>query len=192
MSFQSWVETLMTSALGSASNTGFTTAKSVLDSGQVVNLPANWWYSGRAVRITATGGLVLRANTADTFTLSIQSGTYVYLSSGAIPFTKDALGPLPFWLDVLLTCRTAGVATAGTPTATFMGLMRLNSAVINLAANTAISTSTHNTMLLPLTNPAATNVTATNIAQTIDLYCAESYGTTNGIRVDQFVVEALN
>ena len=57
MSLQTWQETLVSAPASGSSFGTFTTAKTVLPTGCLVTLPANWWYIGRVIRVTVQGGI---------------------------------------------------------------------------------------------------------------------------------------
>jgi hypothetical protein len=84
MSLQTWQETLVSAQTqGTLFNT-YTTAKTVLPVGSLVTLPANWWYIGRSIRVTAIGGISNIVTTPGTITLQVNMGAISAFSTGAI------------------------------------------------------------------------------------------------------------
>lgn len=182
---------------GPALNT-YTTAKSVFGTttdaaGQVRYIAApNFWYIGKALKITALGDLSNIVTTPGTITFQFQVGptqNIVAWTSGAINFSTTAHTSLPFWLEVMLTCQATGPGTL----TKLMGLGWITSQCV---ANTAVADSVANTLptlLLPNTTPAQGTGFDGTIAQQLDLFAGFSISNAgNGIRMRQFALEALN
>jgi hypothetical protein len=104
-------------AAGTLFNT-YTTAKSVINATNLVQLPPNYLYVGKKLRVTVRGAVSNIVTTPGTITFQIMMGSIVAWSSGAIQLNATAHTLLPFTLVVDLRCDTIGAGTA----AKFMGL----------------------------------------------------------------------
>ena len=73
----------------------YTTAKTVLNADSLVTLPANWWYIGRMVRMSVSGGISNRVTGPDTTTFEFHMGSIAAFSSGAMNLTTTAHTTIP-------------------------------------------------------------------------------------------------
>jgi hypothetical protein len=184
---------------GPALNT-FTTAKSVFGTttdaaGQVRYIAApNFWFIGKTLKITAVGDLSNIVTTPGTITFQFQVGPTQNIAawtSGAINFTTTAHVSLPFWLDIMLTCQAVGPGTL----TKLMGQGRItgNGLAITAAQADPATLIENPTLMVPNTTPAQGTGFDGTIAQQLDLFAGFSISQpTNGIRVRQFVLEAMN
>lgn len=188
MSKQSWHETLKTSSVSSTNLTASTTATSLLvGTDAKFTLPANFFEVGKVVKITATGQLGNIVTTPGTLTLDVRLGAVIAFNGGAMQLSSTAHTTLPFWLDILLTCRTVGTGTS----ATLMGQGRMTGQALSLTA-VADSTTTAATLLLPNTAPAVGTGFDSTVASTVDLFATFSLSNANAILLTEFALEALN
>src|SRR6266496_6193578 len=106
MSYQSWQETIaIQRAAGTLFNT-YTTAKSVINPDALVSLPPNFFYPGRMLRVFVSGGISNVATTPGLMNFQIIiCAAAVAFDTGNIQLNATAHTTLPFWLDILLTCR---------------------------------------------------------------------------------------
>lgn len=94
-------------------------------------LPAGYWQIGRIWRVRATGRISCVVTTPGTARWDIRLGGIVAFDTLAMPLNIVAKTNVPWTLDVMLTCRSVGSATA----ATLMGQgIWLSEASINTAA----------------------------------------------------------
>lgn len=166
----------------------YTTAKTVINPTELVQLPPNWWYVGKMLRMTVIGGISNRVTGPDTTTFQLNMGSIAAFSSGAINLTTTAHTNIPFWAQCTVTCRTIGVTTA----ATLMGQWILEGQMFGMvsAADNAAGTGW---AMGPNTAPAVGTGFDSTIANTLDFFVAQSFsGAGNGIQVQQYVVEELN
>jgi hypothetical protein len=189
MSLQSWNEVIVTQqASGTLLNT-FTTAKSVINPQALYALPAGFWYPGRAMRITVTGGLSNIVTTPGTVTMQVMMGTIVVFTTGALQLNATAHTTLPFWLDVLLTCQVVGSGTA----AKLLGMGRLQGIMPTLTAGQTDAVNTGGIYSAPATAPAQGTGFDSTVANTLDFWAGFSISNAgNGIQVHNYIVEALN
>jgi hypothetical protein len=94
-------------------------------------IPAGYWQIGRIWRITAAGRVSFAATTPGTFLLDLRMSAVTVFSTLAIPGNILIQTNIPWWMEVLLTCRSVGTSTS----ATLMGQGLITStAFLNTAA----------------------------------------------------------
>ena len=81
-------------------------------------LPAGYWQIGRQWRITASGRISCIVSTPGTARFDLRMAAVTAWDSLAIPLNIVAKVNVPWWLEVLLTCRSVGSSTS----ATLMGI----------------------------------------------------------------------
>src|SRR5204863_6590041 len=121
-SLQTFQETLVAQSIAGTLFNTYTTAKSVIPPICLFQLPPNYLYVGKVLRIRVAGGISNIVTTPGTITFQVEIGgplppAIACWSSGAIQLNATAHTTLPFTLDLLLTCRAIGSGTA----ANFMG-----------------------------------------------------------------------
>lgn len=188
MSLQTWQETLVSAnAAGTLFNT-YTTAKTVLPTGCLVSLPANWWYIGRTLRMTVYGAISNIVTTPGTLTLQLNLGSVAAFSSGALQLSSTAHTLAPFKAECMVTCRAVGASTS----ANLMGQWVINSQAVNATA-VADGTQTHSALMGPNTAPAVGAGFDSTAVLTLDFFAGFSISNAgNGIQVQQYLVESLN
>lgn len=188
MSLQSWQEALITAQVdgGALTNTS-ATPTSLLPPAAKFTLPANYFYIGKMLRITACFRVSNVVTTPGTLTLDIRFGSTVVFNGGAMQMSTTAHTNLPLWWDVLLTCRAIGNST----NSNLMGQSKAHSQVLNISG--ADSTQTHSTLLAPNAAPAVGTGFDSTATQAVDLFGTFSVSTaTTSITLHQFLLEALN
>lgn len=187
MSYQSWVETLVTQQSNASNFTTYTTAKTVINAQALVVLGAGFWYIGRSLMVTVSGGISNRITGPDTTTMQVMMGTIVAFTTGAMNLTTTAHTTIPFWADFLLTCRAVGPTTS----CNLMGQARVTGQMF-CSSSGADSAVTHGTIMAPNTAPAVGTGFDSTIANILDFFVAQSNSGTNGIQVQQYIVQSLN
>lgn len=189
MSMQTWVETLVTQhAAGTAMNT-YTTAKSVINPQALYTLPPGFWYPGKKVRITAMGALSNIVTTPGTCAFQVMMGSIVAFTTGNIQLNATAHTLLPWWLDVMLTCRAEGSGTS----ANLMGMGRLQGIQPTLTAAQVDAANTGGIFSAPATAPAVGTGFDSTIANILDFWVGFSISNGgNGVTVHDYSVEAMN
>lgn len=188
MSAYSWGEVLAVARAAGANLTASTTPTSLLPTDAVFSLPANFFIPGKMVKIIASGQLGNIVTTPGTFTLDVfLGGSVVAFNGGAMQLSSTAHTTLPFWLEIILTCRASGSGTS----ANLMGQGRMTAQSLSLTA-VADSTTTPATLLLPNTTPAVGTGFSSVAAQSVDLRGTFSLNNANAIQVQQYALIALN
>lgn len=188
MSAYSWGEVLVSANASGANLTGSTSATSILPAAAVFTLPANFFTVGKMLKIIAAGQLGNIVTTPGTLTLDVfLGGSVVAFNGGAMQLSSTAHTTLPFFLEILLTCRAIGSGT----TANLMGQGRMTAQALSLTA-VADSTTTPATLLLPNTTPAVGTGFNSNAAQSVDLRGTFSLSNANAITLHQYALIALN
>lgn len=188
MSSQSWNEVLVNSRAAGTALNAFTTAVSILPTGDVFTLPANFFTVGKMLRVTLTGSISNIVTTPGTITFEFKLGSVVAFTTGAMQLSTTAHTTKPFKLDILLTCRSIGSGTS----ATLMGQAVMQSQTVNATA-VADGTQTHTMLLAPNTAPAAGTGFASTSALAVDMYCGFSISDAgNQVQMQEYVLESLN
>lgn len=189
MSLQTWQESLTSAtSAGTLFNT-YTTAKTVLPTGGLVTLPANWWYVGRMLRYTVIGAISNIITTPGTITLQMNLGSIAAVTSGAVQLNAAAHTTLPFMATCVATCRAVGATT----TANLMGQWVLNGVMFTRTAAQVDNVNIGDSLLGPAIAPAVGAGFDSTAAQTLDFFAGFSISNAgNGIQVHQVLVEALN
>lgn len=189
MSLQTWQETIaVQQAAGTLFNT-YTTAKSVINPQALVSLPAGYWQIGKTMRIRVLGGISNIVTTPGTITLQVMLGSVVAFTTGAIQLNATAHTTLPFWLEVLLTCRASGSGTS----ANLMGIGTIHGMMPTVTAAQVDGANTMATLMTPATAPAVGTGFDSTIANVLDFWAGFSISNAgNGIQVQQYIVESLN
>ena len=190
MSLQSFQETLaVQQAAGTLFNT-FSTAKSVINPQALYTLPPGFWSQpGKAMRITVAGGLSNIVTTPGTVTFQVMLGSNIAFTTGAIQLNATAHTLLPFWLDILLTCRAVGSGTS----ANLMGMGKLNGVMFTLTAAQVDAVNTQGEFSAPATAPAVGAGFDSTIANVLDFWTGFSVNNAgNGVQIQSYLAEALN
>lgn len=178
-------------AAGTAQNT-YTTAKSVINPQALYVVRAGFWRIGRVVRITVTGALSNIVTTPGTFVQQIMLGptaNIVAFTTGNIQLNATAHTLLPFWTDILLTCRAVGATT----TANLMGMGRIQGIQPTLTAGQTDATNTGGIYSAPATAPAVGTGFDSTTASILDFWQGFSISNAgNGVTVHNYIVELLN
>ena len=179
----------MSSTAAGASFGTFTTAKTVLPTGCLVTLPANWWYVGRMLRYTVWGGIGTLVTTPGTITFQLNLGAVAALSSGTIQLNATAHTNLPFRAECVVTCRAVGASTS----ANLIGLWDVNGVMFTKTAAQVDQVNIGDSILAPATAMAVGTGFDSTAAQTLDFFTGFSISNAaNTIQLQQVLVEALN
>lgn len=188
MSLQTWQEALVSAQVAGTSIGATTTATSIIPTHAKFTLPANYFYIGKALRFNSIGQISNVITTPGTITLDIRFGAVVVFNGAAVQMSTTAHTTLPYWLEVITTCRAIGSATS----ANLMGQGRLTGQMISATANPDSAT-THGTVMAPNSTPAAGTGFDSTATQAIDHFSTFSVSTSGtNITLQQWIVEALN
>lgn len=189
MSLQTWQETLVTQEAAGTLFTTYTTSKTVINPQALYTFPAGFWKIGRAVRLFVAGGISNIATTPGTLTFEVKIGSVIAFTTGAIQLNASAHTTLPFWLDLLLTCRSVGASAGGT----LMGQGQITGLMVTRTAGQTDDAQGHQTVLVPQTAPAVGTGFDTTTAQILDLWAGFSISNIgNAIQIQQYKVVSLN
>ena len=166
----------------------YTTAKSVINTQQLVTLPSNYWYPGKKFRVRVAMGISNIVTAQPTFTFQVMMGSIVVWSSGAVLTTTTAHVNLPAILEVEIKCLTVGSGTA----ATLIGVGKVSG--LMFVATGAVADGAYGTVLpLPATAPAAGTGFDSTIANILDFWVGISVSNAaNGVQVFDYNVEDWN
>jgi hypothetical protein len=188
-----WQETL-TAQVGAGGTTygSFTTAKTIINAQALHVIPAGWWRIGRMVRITAWGGIGSLTVTPGTITFQVMIGSVIAFTTGAIQMGATAHADLPFYLEILLTCRAVGNST----NANLMGMGLIVSKAVTVTAGQTDAgggVNSNASIMVPATTPAVGTGFDSTTAQILDFFAGFSINdAANTVAVDQYLVESLN
>ena len=164
-------------------------AKTVINPTELITLPANWWYVGRSMRILVAGAISNIVTTPGLMNFQVKIGSVAAFDTGNIQLNATAHTTLPFWLEILLTCRAIGNST----TANLMGLAQATGKMFTTTAGQTDSAQDMPSVMAPATAPVVGTGFDSTIAQILDFWVGFTISNAgNGVRIDQYVVSALN
>ena len=148
--------------------------------------PPNSISLGSCFRVMLAGRISCVVTTPGTARLDLRLGGTVIFDTGALNLNATAKTTVPFWAEILLTCRATGSA------GNFMGMARIQSeALIGGAASTAGT----NTSLLsavssgPGSAPAVGGSVDLTVLNTFDCYFTQTVAT-GSFTAHQFLLES--
>jgi hypothetical protein len=187
MSLQSWQETLVSAQGDGPQILNSTVAATILPAAAKITLPNNYFNIGKVLRLTVAGHISCVATTPGTLTLDLRLAAVIAFTSQAIPMNVVAKTTLPFYMQVLLTCRSIGASTS----ATLMpqGFI-ITETIVGVAAPAA---GPAGALCIPNTAPVAGTGFDSTAALTVDVFAKFSVNTaTTQITLNQYILEALN
>jgi hypothetical protein len=183
---QSWCQALVSAQVVGTGPSNTLTATSTIPAAAKFTIPANFFYIGAVLRLTMAGQISNVATTPGTLTLDVRFGAVIAFNAGAVQMSTTVHTTLPFWWDVLLTCRAIGASTS----ANLMGQSKLQGQMI-LTSGADITT--HGTALAPNTTPAVGTGFDSTLSQVVDIFATFSVNTSaTNISVQQYVLESVN
>jgi hypothetical protein len=193
MSNQSWVEVLSSAQTAGPVLNTFTTAVSCLPTQARCTLAPDDWYIGKQLWVRAAGAVSNVVTAQPTFTFEFRLGptsNIVAFTTGALLTSTTQHTLVPWWLDMMLTCRAVGGGTS----ANLMGQGLITSrAFLDSGATADLVTSGHPTLTAPETSPAVGTGFDTNVANIADLFVACSTSNAgNGITLHQYQILSMN
>lgn len=151
-------------------------------------LPNNFFYIGRAIRVQISGRISCAVTTPGTARFDIclgAAGTTIVFDTGALNLNVVAKTTVPFWLEVILTCRAVG---SGTATTFFpMGLFQ-SEAVVGAPLPTVGG---NGSLLVPVGTPAVGAGMDNTAASALDVFFTQTVAT-GSMTVHNYIVEVLN
>jgi hypothetical protein len=187
MSLQTWQETLVAGSTDGPPLTAAAAASCIPTPSRII-LPNNYFSIGKILKVVLHGRISCVVTTPGTARFDIRmgpSGTIVVYDTGALNLNVVAKTNVPFWLEVMLTCRAVGAGTASN----FMGVGLFQSeAVVGSAANTAGG---NGSLLCPVGAPAVGTGFDNTAANALDVFFTQTVAT-GSMTVHGYRVDALN
>src|SRR6266850_3186068 len=150
MSLQSYNETLITQPDAGTLLTTFTTAATAINPDALWTMPPNWARIGRKLRVKVQGAISNLVTTPGLMNFQVKIGSVAAFDSGNIQLNATAHTTIPFWADILLTCRAIGSSTS----ANLMGQGIFTGKMFTLTAGQTDDAQGHMTIVSPAGVPA--------------------------------------
>jgi hypothetical protein len=183
MSLQTWQETLITAQVDGPTLTAAAAASCVAPAA-LITLPANYLQIGRMLKVTAQGRISCVVTTPGTARFDVRLGGTVVFDSGALNLNTVAKVNVPWWLEIILTCRAIGNGT----TANFMGQGSFQSEAV--VGSPLPTVGGNGSLLCPVGAPAVGAGFNSTIANILDMFFTQTVAT-GSLTVHQFKVESL-
>ena len=162
-------------------------AGSALPTYCVTTLPAGYWQIGRIWRITASGRISIANPSPGTARFDLRMSAVTAADTLAITLNALALKTnVPWWLEMLITCRTVGSGTA----ATLMNQGVFFSEAVNNTAAVATGPGPGGATLPYATAPVVGSGFDSTIANPIDFRFTQTV-VTGSMTMHQIVIEQL-
>lgn len=182
------IETIVVGATDGPTLTGASRASCIPTANRIV-LPNNFFYIGRAIRVTLGGRISCVVTTPGTARFDIclgSAGTTIVFDTGALNLNVVAQTTVPWFLDVTLVCRAVGTGTS----TTFFPLMAFiqSEAIVGSAADTAGSNAS---LCVPVGTPAVGAGMDNTAASALDVFFTQTVAT-GSMTVHNYMVQVLN
>jgi hypothetical protein len=192
MPTQGWNQLLVSQRTAGTLFTTFTTAKTVINQQDLYGFYANYFQVGSKLRVRVSGAVSNIVTTPGTITFQVMLGSVVAWTSGAVQLNATAHTTLPFRLDIDLTCQLTNT-TVGGAVAKLFGTGLLNGVMFTKTAAQTDGANTETSIMVPVSAPALGTAFDSTVSQILDFWAGFSISNAgNGIRIDQYDVEALN
>lgn len=192
MPTQGWNQTLVTQRTAGTLFNTYTTAKTVINQQDLYGFYANYFQVGSKLRVRVQGAMSNIVTTPGTVTFQVMLGSVVAWTSGAVQLNATAHTTLPFRLDIDLTCQLTNTAVGGA-VAKLFGTGLLTGVMFTKTAAQTDGANTETVMMVPTTAPALGTAFDSTVSQILDFWVGFSISNAgNGVRIDQYDVEALN
>jgi hypothetical protein len=188
MATQSWVDILVGGPINAPVTDGPTltaaAAASCIPTPNKITLPNNFWSIGKVMRLFLMGRISCAVTTPGTARFDIRTGGVTVFDTQALNLNIVAKTNVPFWLEIMLTCRTVGAGTA----TTLFGLAKFTTeAIVGAPANGAGG---NGVLCAPVGAPAVGTGFDNTTANTLDVFFTQTVST-GSLTVHQYVVEAI-
>ena len=162
-------------------------ASSIPVSNRIV-LPNNYFYVGKAIKITASGRISNAVTTPGTARLDVclgSAGTTIVYDTGAINLNLVAKTNVPWQFKLYLVCRAIGTGTSATffPSGVFQ-----SEAIVGSPVNTVGG---DGSLLVPVGAPAVGAGMDNSAASALDMFFTQTVAT-GSFTVHNYIVEELN
>jgi hypothetical protein len=183
-SLQTWQETLVTSQVDGPTLVA-AAAATAIPPAALITIPAGWWQIGRCMKITAQGRISCVVTTPGTARWQVRQAAVSVFDSGALNLNVVAKVTVPWWLEIVMTCRAIGNGV----NANLFGFGSFQSeAVVGSPVNTAGG---NGSLVCPVGAPVVGTGFDSTIANILDLFFTQTVAT-GSMTVHQYKVEALN
>jgi hypothetical protein len=187
MSIQSWQETIVNGSVDGPTLTAAAAASCIPTPSRII-LPNNYFYVGKTIKIVAHGRISCAVTTPGTARFDIRmgpTGTIVVFDTGALNLNVVAKTTVPWLLEVWLTCRAVGAATASN----FMGISQFTSEAV--IGSPAAGVGGVGGILAPVGAPAVGTGFDNTAANALDIFFTQTVAT-GSMTVHSYRVDALN
>lgn len=183
MGMQSWQETLATQAAqGTLFNT-YTAAKSVINPDALWVMPVNFLRPKRMMRVFVEGALSNIVTTPGLVNFQVKFGNVAVFDTGNIQLNATAHVLLPFWLDIVMTCRAVGNGVV----AKMRGIANVAGIHFTRTAGQTDDAQGMQTLLAPATAPAVGTGFDSTVANIVDFWAGFTISNAgNGIQIEQY------
>lgn len=179
-----WVDNLASAQAAGPTLASFTAGVTMLPSQARHTIETDDWWIGRVLQVKASGQVSNVVTAQPTFTFDFRLGSSVQWSSGAILTSTTAHTTVPFWIDLMITCRAVG----STANCMVQGWVA-SRAFIDLGATADITTAGHPFLLAPEGTPALGSNFDSNASLVADMFCACSVSNAaNAVTLQQYVL----
>jgi len=187
MGAQRWSQPLIVQSVTDGPTLTAAAAASCIPTPNKITLPNNYWEVGRQWRVSLHGRISTVVTTPGTARFDLRIGAVVAFDSLAIALDAVAgYTTVPWWLEIMLTCRAAG---AGTVTQ-LLGVGKWTSP--NIAGAIAGAPKGSLTALLPWNAAPALGTGFDNtLANTVDMFFTQTVAT-GSLTVHGYQIEELN
>lgn len=188
MSLQTWKEMLTIGATDGPTLTAAARASCIPVANRIV-LPNNYFYIGRAIRLTLGGRISCAVTTPGTARFDVcmgAAGTTVIFDTLALNLNIVAKTTVPFVFSTTLVCRAVGTGTSTTffPTESYFQ----SEAVI---ASPLPTVGGNGCLIVPVGTPAVGAGMDNTAASALDVFFTQT-AATGSLTVHNFMVESLN
>lgn len=178
------------SKAGTLLNT-YTTAKSVINPDDLIDLPRSFWKIQRGLKVTVKGALSNIVAAPGTIQFLLKLGTtaspVTVYDSGTIQLNATAHVTLPFWLELTLRADKDNSGN-GTTTKVF-GHGKVGGIMFTKTAGQVDSLQGDQVIAVPQTAPVLGAGFDNTIVNTLDFWAGFSISNAgNGIRIDDYIV----
>jgi hypothetical protein len=187
MSQQTWQEVLISTDVDGPPLTA-AAAASLLPTNARITLPNNYFYKGRMLKITMHGRISNVVTTPGTARFDVRlgpSGTIVVFDSGALNLNTVAKTNVPFWVEILLTCRAVGNGT----NSNLMGVGSFQSEAV--VGSPLPTVGGNGSLLFPVGAPAVGAGFDNTTANVVDIFFTQTVAT-GSMTLHQYKLESLN
>jgi len=184
MSLQTWQETLVTSQVDGPTLTA-AAAATCIPAAALITIPAGWWQIGRCLKVTAQGRISCAVTTPGTARFQVRHAGISIFDSGALNLNVVAKTTVPWWLEIVMTCRAIGNGTS----ANVFGFGTFQSEAV--VGSPLPSAGGNGSLICPVGTPAVGAGFDSTIANIMDLFFTQTVAT-GSLTVHQYKVESLN